>query len=66
MPDFRGVQRAEAERVLQDLGLSFVVIQVATDAAPAGVVFDQAPAPGDSTSNSGDVTLIVSQSAPRG
>ena len=61
MPDFRGVLRGEAEQVLSDLDLPFVLIEVATDDAPPGVVFDQAPAPGDATSSSTSVTLIVSQ-----
>jgi cytoskeleton protein RodZ len=66
MPDFHGVIRGEAEQVLDDLGLSFVVIEVATDAAPAGIVFDQSPAPGDSAPKDTSVTLIVSQGPPPG
>jgi beta-lactam-binding protein with PASTA domain len=51
--------------VLDDLGLAFVVIEVA-NAAPPGVVFDQAPAPGESAPNGASVTLIVSQGPPPG
>jgi len=64
MPDFRGVLRGEAEQVLDDLDLPFVVIEVNSETTPAGVVFDQAPSPGETASSNTSVTLIVSQGTP--
>jgi len=63
-PSFIGVSRETAEDTLGDLGLSYVVIEAATDEAPAGVVFGQSPQPGDTLEPNADVTLIVSQGPP--
>ncbi len=63
-PSFIGVSRETAEDTLGDLGLSYVVIEAATDEAPAGVVFGQSPQPGETLEANADVTLIVSQGAP--
>ena len=63
-PSFIGVSRETAEDTLGDLGLSYVVIEAATDEAAAGVVFGQSPQPGDTLEAGADVTLIVSQGAP--
>lgn len=59
-PDFSGVSRTEAQQVLDDLGVTPLIVE-AFDATPAGLVFDQSPAPG-ATLREGDVmTLFVSQ-----
>ena len=63
-PDFRGVERATAEEVLQELSLSFVVIEVESGEAPAGRVFAQSPQPGAAIEAGDDVTLIVSSGPP--
>ena len=63
-PDFRGVERATAEELLQELSLSFVVIEVESGEAPAGRVFAQSPQPGAAIEAGDDVTLIVSRGAP--
>ena len=63
-PDFRGVERATAEEVLQELGLTFLVIEVESGEAPAGRVFAQSPEPGAAIEAGDDVTLIVSRGAP--
>ena len=63
-PSFIGVSRETAEDTLGDLGLSYVVIEAATDEAAAGVVFGQSPQPGETLEAGADVTLIVSQGPP--
>ena len=63
-PDFNGVERAEAEVVLQELGVSFVVIEVASAEAPPGHVFAQTPEPGAALEAGDDVTLIVALAPP--
>ena len=60
-PDFSGVERSEAERVLQDLGISFVVIAVASLEALPGRVFAQTPEPGVALEIGDNVTLIVAK-----
>ena len=62
-PDFTGVERSEAELVLEQLGVTFVVIEVSSSEAPPGHVFAQTPEPGSSLEAGDDVTLIVA-SAP--
>jgi transcriptional regulator with XRE-family HTH domain len=59
-PNFIGVDREAAQALLTQLGLQFVVIEVATDEAPAGAVFRQAPDPGSPIEAGDSVTLIVS------
>ena len=63
-PDFIGVAGGEATELLTRLGLSFVVIEVPTNEAPAGQVFGQSPQPGAAIGAGGDVTLIVSSGPP--
>lgn len=63
-PDFSGVPREVAEQVLTDLGLPFVVIEVATREAPEGRVFGQAPQPGAPVEPGDDVTIVVSAGPP--
>jgi hypothetical protein len=63
-PSFIGVARETAEDTLGDLGLSYVVIEAATDDAVAGVVFGQSPQAGEPLEPGDDVTLIVSQGPP--
>jgi beta-lactam-binding protein with PASTA domain len=57
MPDFHGVEREAAEALLDELGVRFVVVEVA-NAAPAGRVFAQTPEPGAQLDP--DATLVVS------
>ena len=59
-PDFRGVERAEAEALLAELGLTVLIIEVAAPDTPPGRVFAQAPDPGTAVDPGDDVTLIIS------
>ncbi|MDA1062639.1 MAG: PASTA domain-containing protein, partial [Chloroflexi bacterium] len=59
-PDFRGVERSVAETLLAELGLSALVIEVATADTAAGRVFAQTPQAGAELAPGDDVTLIVS------
>ena len=63
-PNFIGVDRDEATELLTQLRLSFVVIEVPTNEAPAGRVFGQSPQPGATIEAGDDVTLIVSGGPP--
>jgi len=64
-PNFVGVDRDTAQALLTQLGQRFVVIEIATSAAPRGLVFAQAPEPGSAIEAGGDVTLIVSGGPPK-
>ena len=66
-PDFRGVERAEAEALLADLQLTVLVIEVATPDTPPGRVFAQSPEGGAEVAPGDGVTLIISSGqAPAG
>lgn len=59
-PDLTGVSRVEAQQLLETLGVTPLIVE-AFDNSPAGLIFDQSPAPA-STLREGDVmTLFVSQ-----
>lgn len=58
-PDFTGVVRAEAQRVLAELGVTPLIVEAA-DRSAAGLVFDQSPAPGTTLRQGDVVTLFVS------
>ena len=58
-PDLRGVERAEAERVLGELDVTVLVIEVETPDTPPGRVFAQSPAAGESLEAGDAFTLIV-------
>lgn len=60
VPNFSGVQRDEAVRVLEEAGLVPLIFEAPND-APAGSVFQQSPPPGQSIEDGGTVTLFVSQ-----
>jgi hypothetical protein len=64
MPELRGVRRAQAEETLSRLGLTFVVMEVNSTSAPAGVVFDQSPPAGREARAGDHATLIVSKGPP--
>ncbi len=61
-PDFTGVSREEAERVLDEIGVSPFIVE-ASDAAPAGTVFNQSPSPGTALQDGDVVTLFISSGA---
>ena len=61
VPDLSGLARAEAEQRLRDLGVTFVVLEVANAEAPAGQVFAQSPNPGETLVSGQTVTLIVAK-----
>ncbi len=62
-PDFIGVSRAEAERVLGAIGATPLIVE-AGNAAPAGTVFNQQPDAGEPIEDGGIVTLYISQGQP--
>ena len=59
-PDLRGVERAEAKRVLRAGGYGVLVTEADSETAPAGRVFAQTPAPGAAVAAGDLITLIVS------
>lgn len=59
-PNFIGVSRAEAERVLRAAGATPLIVEAANE-APAGTVFDQDPEPGAALADGAIVTLYLSQ-----
>lgn len=61
MPSLVGRTRREAEDEMSRLGLAYVVIEVATPAAPAGTVYNQSPEPGKSVKRGDSVTLLVAR-----
>jgi len=63
MPNLRNVERAEAERVLADLGVSVIVIEVATNDVAPGRVFGQSPSAGEPL-ESGDVVNLILSAEP--
>ena len=65
MPNLRNVERAEAERVLAELGVSVIVIEVATNDVAPGRVFGQSPAAGEPL-ESGDVVNLILSAEPAG
>lgn len=65
MPNLRNVERAEAERVLAELGVSVIVIEVATNDVAPGRVFGQSPAAGEPL-ESGDVVNLILSAEPEG
>jgi cytoskeleton protein RodZ len=58
-PDFRGVSRDEAERVIAEIGAVPLLIEAQNTAAP-GTVFDQTPAPGEPLEEGDGITLFIS------
>ena len=65
-PDFRGTDRSEAEALLAELGLTVLIIEVATPDTPPGRVFAQSPEPGSAVARGDDVTLIISSGPASG
>ena len=60
VPDVRGRQQGEAERLIRDAGFNPVVREDATSTEPAGTVVDQAPAGGSTQPQGTDIQLFVS------
>ena len=59
MPDFTNVEQAEAEDLVIQLGLPYVVLEAESE-LPAGRVAGQSPEPGDLLTASHTITLIIS------
>jgi cytoskeleton protein RodZ len=59
-PNFVSVQRELAQQLLQSLGMTFVAVEVPSD-APAGTVVGQTPQPGAELGTGDNVTLVVSK-----
>ncbi|WP_438270012.1 PASTA domain-containing protein [Pseudofrankia inefficax] len=62
MPDARGRQRADAERLLTSYGLTVTVTQQSSSAAP-GTVLTQSTTPGAMIGRGSNVTLVVAKAA---
>lgn len=60
-----GMSRADAQKALDDLGLTYVVNEAASATAPAGEVIAQFPSPGARLNLGDNVVLSVSRGAPR-
>ncbi|MGQ9571767.1 MAG: helix-turn-helix domain-containing protein [Dehalococcoidia bacterium] len=61
MPDLRAQLLADAAATLRDMGVSYLVVQVNSDAMPAGHVVRQSPAPGSDIPADQPVILEVSR-----
>ena len=61
MPDLSGLERSEAEQQLDDLGVTYVVIEIESAEAPPGEVFAHTPAAGEALRADQSVTLIVAK-----
>jgi cytoskeleton protein RodZ len=59
-PDFTGVTRDEAQRVLNEIGATPLIVEAA-DSSAAGLIFDQSPAPGGDLGAGDVVTLFISR-----
>lgn len=59
-PDFTGVSRTEAQRVLTEIGATPLIVEAAST-TPAGLIFDQSPAPGAPLGSGDVVTLFISR-----
>lgn len=59
MPDFTNVEQAEAEDLVIQLGLPYVVLEAESE-LPAGRVAGQSPEPGELLTASHTITLIIS------
>ena len=57
---FVGVQRDVAQTLLESLGMTFVPVEVPSD-APTGTVVGQTPQPGTTLGTGDNVTLVVSK-----
>jgi hypothetical protein len=65
MPNLIGEQQADAQRTLQDLGVTWVTVEIASPSAPAGQVVGHSPNAGAAVRSGDNVTLIVSRGAPQ-
>ena len=64
-PDLVGMQRERAQEGLRAIGLTSVVVEIATADAPVGQVIGQTPAAGAPTKDGDNITLVVSRGPPR-
>jgi hypothetical protein len=65
MPNLIGEQQANAQRLLQELGVTWVTIEIASPSAPAGQVVGHSPSAGAAVRSGDNVTLTVSRGAPQ-
>jgi cytoskeleton protein RodZ len=61
VPDFDGATLDASLTVLNEKGMSYVVIEVDNRDVPQGLVFDQSPAPDTKLQDDESVTLVVSR-----
>lgn len=61
LPDFRSANISIAYRILAELGVNYVVVKIPSSSVPAGIIYDQSPAPGSPIEPTTTVTLLVSQ-----
>ncbi|MFG1824848.1 PASTA domain-containing protein [Microbispora bryophytorum] len=63
VPDMVGKSAAESDAVLKEAGYTVRVTKVVSDAAPAGTVVGQTPAPGTTAPAGAAVTIIIATAA---
>ena len=61
VPDLRSRPLETAVAALEEAELQYLVIEIESDEAPAGTVFDQTPEPGTAAGETTVVTLVVSR-----
>ena len=59
-PDFVGADKASALSVLNDNGFNYLLIEVASNDVPKGIVMSQSPAPASKADPGSAITLTVS------
>jgi cytoskeletal protein RodZ len=64
-PNFIGMQQEVAQRTLQERGVTWVTVGIASNEAPAGEVVGQTPAAGAPLKRGDNITLVVSRGASR-
>ncbi len=62
-PDFVGADKASALSVLNDNGFNYLLIEVASNDVPKGIVISQSPAPASKADPGSAITLTVSSGA---
>jgi hypothetical protein len=65
MPNLVGMTQEDAQRVLQEAGLTWVIVEAPSASTPAGRVERQTPGSGSVVRGGDNITLIVSRGAPQ-
>ena len=65
-PNFVGVQQDLAQRALQERGVTWVTVGIASNDKPAGEIVGQTPGAGAPLKRGDNITLVVSRGTVRG